>query len=131
MSTRVLICGLVCLGACCAVLAQGPGDAVPVTPDNFNRAESDMYFASSAKEDGGIGKLLHRREVVSVEKQPVVRANRDTLYSSGVFDLDAGPVTITLPDAGRRFMSLQAFNQDHYVVGNVRYGAGSYAFDKK
>jgi hypothetical protein len=90
-----------------------------------------MYFASSAKEAGGIGKLLHRREVVSVEKQPVVRANRDTLYSSGVFDLDAGPVTITLPDAGRRFMSLQAFNQDHYVVGNVRYGAGSYAFDKK
>ena len=26
--------------------------------------------------------------------------NRDTLYSAAVFDLDAGPVTITLPDAG-------------------------------
>jgi hypothetical protein len=101
-----------------------------VTPDNFNRAESDMYFASSAKEAGGVGKLFHRREVVSVDKQPVVRANRDTLYSSGVFDLSAGPVTITLPDAGNRFMSLQAFNEDHYVVGNVRYGAGRYTFDQ-
>jgi hypothetical protein len=35
----------------------------------------------------------------------VARANRDTLYSAAVFDLDAGPVTITLPDAGQRFMA--------------------------
>lgn len=106
-------------------------DTVPVTVDNFNRAESDMYFATSAKEAGGVGKLLHRREVVSVDKQPVVRANRDTLYSSGVFDLDAGPVTITLPDAGNRFMSMQAFNEDHYVVGDVIYGVGSHTYDKE
>ncbi|MEH2548162.1 hypothetical protein V1283_004807 [Bradyrhizobium sp. AZCC 2262] len=107
------------------------GNAITVTPDNFARAESDMYFAASTKDMGGTGKLLHRREVVSVDKQPVVRANRDTLYSSGVFDLDAGPVTITLPDVGKRFMSLQAFNEDHYVVGGVRYGAGKYKFDKE
>jgi hypothetical protein len=102
---------------------------IPVTPDNFIRAESDMYFASSAKEAGGVGKLLHRREVIPVDKQPVVRPNRDTLYSSGVFDLDAGPVTVTLPEAGGRFMSMQVINEDHYVVGNVRYGAGRYSFD--
>ena len=36
----------------------------------------------------------------------MIRLNRDTLYSSAVFDLDAGPVTITLPDAGKRFMSM-------------------------
>lgn len=111
---------------------QAPaGAAIAVTPDNFVRAESDMYFASSAKEAGGLGKLLHRRQVVPVDKQPVVRPNRDTLYSSGVFDLDAGPVTITMPEAGGRFMSLQAFNEDHYVVGKVLYGAGRYTFDKE
>ena len=49
--------------------------------------------------------------------------NRDTLYSSGVFDLDAGPVTITMPDAGRRLMSLQVINEDHYVPA-VYYGPG-------
>jgi hypothetical protein len=41
--------------------------------------------------------------------------NRDTLYSAAVFDLDAGPVTITLPDAGKRFLSMQVINQDHYT----------------
>jgi hypothetical protein len=124
----VILC-IVLAATAGAASAQG-GNPIPVTPDNFGRAESDMYFASSAKDAGGTGKLLHRREVVPVEKQPVVRPNRDTLYSSGVFDLDAGPVTLTLPEAGKRFMSLQAFNEDHYVVGGVRYGAGKYRFDK-
>jgi hypothetical protein len=53
---------------------------MPVTVDNFIRAESDMYFALSAKDAGGVGKLIHRREVVQVDKQPVVRSNRDMLY---------------------------------------------------
>ena len=33
----------------------------------------------------------------------------------------AGPVTITLPDAGKRFMSMIVINQDHYVP-EVVYG---------
>jgi hypothetical protein len=36
--------------------------------------------------------------------------NRDTRYSAAVFDLDAGPVTIALPDAGKRFMSMQVID---------------------
>ena len=32
-----------------------------------------------------------------------------------MFDLDAGPVTITIPDAGKRFMSVMVVDQDHYV----------------
>jgi Protein of unknown function (DUF1254) len=89
-------------------LAQAPAPAlplVPVTADNFVRAESDTYATNLAKE-GGLGKLFHRREPASIQSQTVIRLNRDTLYTSGVFDLDAGPVTITLPDAGQRFMSL-------------------------
>ena len=83
-----------------------PEPAVPVTPDNFPRAELDLYFASAVK-DGGLGKFLHRREPTALDRQTVTRMNRDTLYSGAVFDLDAGPVTITLPDAGQRFMSMQ------------------------
>lgn len=101
----------------------------PVNADNFNRAETDMYFASAIKLAGGIGKLDHRRELMSIDKQTVVRPNRDTLYSAGVFDLDAGPVTITLPDAGKRFMSLVFINEDHYVQA-VHYGAGKYTLSK-
>ncbi|MDN3219480.1 DUF1254 domain-containing protein [Pseudomonas nunensis] len=98
--------------------------AMPVNVDNFVRAESDTYIGSMAKE-GGLGKLHHRREPASIDNQTVIRMNRDTLYSSGVFDLDAGPVTITLPDPGKRFMSLQIINQDHYTP-HVFYGAGTY-----
>ena len=87
-----------------AACAQSP--AIPVTPDNFNRAESDMVFAGLVK-DGALGKFVHHREPLSIDF-PVVRPNRDTLYSMAVFDLDAGPVTITLPNAGTRFMALQA-----------------------
>jgi hypothetical protein len=45
----------------------------------------------------------------------VIRTNRDTLYSGAVFDLDGGPVTITLPDVGARFMSMQVIDEDEYT----------------
>ena len=48
--------------------------------------------------------------------------NRDTLYSAAVFDLDAGPVTITLPDPGKRFLSMQVIDEDEYTP-EVHYGA--------
>lgn len=105
--------------------------AEKVTVDNFTRAESDFYFGNAAKDAGGPGRLNHRREPMQIDHQVVIRSNRDTLYSSGVFDLEAGPVTIILPDAGERFMSLIAINEDHYVVGDVGYGMGSYTFDKE
>lgn len=49
----------------------------------------------------------------------MIRSNRDTLYSAGVFDLEAGPVTITLPDAGNRFMSALIIDQDEYALKTV------------
>ena len=108
--------------------AQPPGSALPVTVDNFIRAETDLYMSNIVK-DGGFGKLVHRREPASIDNQTVIRLNRDTLYSSAVFDLDAGPVTITLPDAGKRFMSLLVINEDHYAPAVV-YGAGSHTFEE-
>lgn len=101
----------------------------PVTVDNFVRAESDLYVAALAKQSGGLGKLLHRREPASIDHQTVIRLNRDTFYSSAVFDLDAGPVTISLPDAGKRYMALQVINEDHYTP-NVFYGAGSHTLTR-
>jgi len=110
--------------------AQAQSPAVPVTVDNFARAESDLHFGNSVRDAGGAGKLFHHREAMAMDKQAVIRSNRDTLYSMVVVDLDAGPATIALPDAGKRFRSMQAINEDHYVVGKVEYGAGSYTFDK-
>jgi hypothetical protein len=115
-----------------AIQAQSPSpssaaDSVPVTPDNFNRAETDMIFAESVKTQG-LGKFLHHREPMAIDF-PIVRPNRDTLYSLSVFDLDAGPLTITLPNAGQRFMSMQVIDEDHYTP-DVFYGAGSHTFTR-
>ena len=106
--------------------------ATPVTPvtfENFIRAESDLYLQRTAA-GYGFGKIGHSRELAEIDNQTVIRLNRDTLYSAGVFDLDAGPVTISLPDAGARFISMQVINEDHDVVG-VYYDAGPHTIDKE
>jgi hypothetical protein len=102
---------------------------VPVTVDNFVRAESDRYFADNVKR-GGLGKFRHDREIASVDSQPVIRYNRDVLVSSAVFDLDAAPVTITMPDPGKRFMSILVVSQDHYAP-IAAFGAGAHRLTRE
>jgi hypothetical protein len=103
-------------------------DAI-VTPDNFNRAETEMYFRWMIRLAGGIGRFHHRREVMPIEWQTVVRPNRDTLYSSAVFDLDASPVTISLPDSGARFMSMLVIDQDQFAPA-VIHGTGRHVLSR-
>jgi len=110
--------------AICAATSASGQEAVPVSADNFVRAESDLYF-SGIVANGGFATFDHTRDVTPMDKQTVVRLNRDTLYSAAVFDLEAGPVTITMPDPGDRFMSLQIIDQDHYTHG-VHYAGGDY-----
>ena len=72
---------------------------VPVTVSNFVHAETDYYFGQTVTQDG-FG-LSHTRQMVAIDKQDVVRMNRDTLYSSGVFDLKASPLTIYTSRGGK------------------------------
>ena len=106
-----------------------PGSAVPVTIDNFVRAETDLYFGVVVSR-GGFGKFNHNRELVPINQRGVIRPNRDTLYSAAVFDLDAGLVTVSLPKAGNRYMSMQVIDEDHFTQAAI-YGAGSYTFSRE
>jgi hypothetical protein len=117
------------MGLVASAQTQPSVDTVPVTADNFTRAETDSYFADIVKSADGVGKFFHRREIEPVDNQIVIRGNRDTVYSAAVFDLDAGPVTVTLPQAGKRFMSLIAIDQDQYTPA-VYYG-GSHSFNRQ
>ncbi|WP_213948321.1 DUF1254 domain-containing protein [Luteibacter sp. dw_328] len=108
--------------------AHAQEKSIIVTPDNFVRAETDMYFAKYVSQ-GSFGKITHERNAPFVDDQKVVRMNRDTLYSAGVFDLDAGPVTIKLPDIGKRFMSLQVLSEDQYTL-EVDYAPATVTLDK-
>jgi hypothetical protein len=130
MKNKLIIYALAALTLINGTQAQSrAGNAVPVTADNFIRAESDHYFGKIIK-DGGFGKFTHNREPTPIDKQLVVRPNRDTLFSVAVFDLDAGPVTITLPNAGKQFMSMQVIDEDMYTP-QVIYDAGSYTFTRE
>jgi hypothetical protein len=108
--------------------ASAAAQPVTVTPANFARAETDGYFASVVAR-GGFGQFTHRRELASAAQQGVVRPNTDTVYSSAVFDLDAGPVTVRVPDSGSRFVSLMVLNEDHYAQ-KIAYGGGTYTIDR-
>ncbi|MBM9513959.1 DUF1214 domain-containing protein [Desulfogranum marinum] len=98
-----------------------------VTVDNFIRAETDMTM-NSYVEQGALGKFFHIRNPTPIDQQKVIRMNRDTLYSFGVFDLTE-PVTVVKPDSKGRFQSMQIINQGHYTLG-VDYDQGEYTFTR-
>ena len=103
-------------------------EPIPVTPDNFARAESDLRLSAIVK-SAGLGKFQHQRVAPALDKQVVARVERDLLVSPAVFDLDAGPVTITLPDPGKRFLSLQLIDEEGYTA-EVDYGGGTRVLTK-
>ncbi|WP_438853933.1 DUF1254 domain-containing protein [Agromyces sp. M3QZ16-3] len=88
--------------------------AEQVTVDNFVRAETNRMFAALAAQAGGTGRWVHNRVPTPIDNQPVIRQNRDTLYSMAVVDVSDG-VTVTVPDAGDRYLSMMVVNQDHYI----------------
>lgn len=110
-----------------------PGTALkaaePVTVGNFVRAESDTMIRAAMEMTGvPIGSFAHLREPTTPDNQPVIRMNQDTLYSATVLDLSK-PVTITLPEAEGRYMSMLVVNQDHYMI--MESEPGSYALSEE
>src|SRR5258708_21821093 len=131
MKAELIIRALAALTVISGTQAQSPaGNTLPVTTDNFIRAETDHYFGKMVK-NGSFGKFTHNREFGPIDKQnAIVMPNPDTLLSLGVFDLDAGPVTVILPNAGNHFMSMQVMDEDMYTP-QVIYDAGSYTFTRE
>jgi hypothetical protein len=103
-----LLATLVCLQPVGARSPQAHDEPVPVTIDNFIRAETDHYFKAKV-ERAGIGAWAHDREPTPIGQQTIIRMNRDTPYSQAVFDLTT-PVTIVKPDTGERFQSILVIN---------------------
>lgn len=71
-------------------------------------------MADLQRDAGGVNRFEHNREPASVDKQTVIRMNRDTLYSFAVVDISEG-ATLTVPDAGERYLSVMAVDEDHYI----------------
>jgi hypothetical protein len=126
---RILAAMSLVIATSVASAQTAPSPTGIVTVDNYNRAQTDVYFAGVVK-NGGFGKFRHGRELAPPAQQGIPRPNRDTLYSFAICDLDAGPVTITLPDAGKRFMGMQVVNEDQYTRATY-HGAGTYTLTRR
>ena len=87
---------------------------LPVNVDNFARAETDRMFTGFVAQARGVNRWSHSREPTPLDRQPVIRMNRDTLYSVAVVDVRGG-ATLTVPDAGDRYVSVMVVDEDHYV----------------
>ena len=86
-----------------------------VNVDNFARAESNRMFAAILRDSGGVNQWMLNREPTPLDHQPVIRQNRDTLYSCSVVDVTEG-LTVTVPDGGSRYLSVMFVYQDHYIT---------------
>ena len=75
--------------------------------------------------------FAHVRNLANHKHRAVTTPNNDTLYSSAHLDLSAGPVTITLPAAGERYLSLQlmdAYTNSFAVLGTRTTGPNGGTF---
>ena len=100
-----------------------------VNVDNFVRAESDRIFSAVLADCGAMNRWKHNRTPTSLDHQPVIRMNRDTLYSSAIVDLGAG-ATLVLPDAGSRYLSAMVVNNDHYINA-IYHDPGEYQLSEE
>jgi hypothetical protein len=104
-------------------------EPIYVGPHNFIRAETDRYMGNFI-ELGELGSLYHRREPIDLENQTVIRMNLDTLYSSGVFDMEAGAVTVTVPHVpDGRYISAQVVSQDHFTTAVYLDGTNTFTIE--
>jgi hypothetical protein len=102
---------------------------VKVTPETYIRAETDRQFAEIVKMAGGVNRFYHFRSPTPLDKQNVVRMNKDTLYSMGIVDTSKG-ATITVPELPKgRYASVYLADNDHYTPF-VIYTAGTHQLPK-
>lgn len=72
-----------------------------------------------------MGAFAHVRNLANHKHRAVTTPNTDTLYSTAQIDLSAGPVTLTLPAAGERYLSLalmDAYSNNFAVLGTRTTG---------
>ena len=95
-----------------------------VNVDNYVRAETARMFGRTLAMSGGVNEWVHLRVPTPLDTQPVIRMQRDTLYSAAIVDISEGAM-LTLPNPGDRYMSVMVLNEDHYI-NDIFHSGGTY-----
>jgi len=104
-------------------------EVVPINIEQFPTAETDHMMKVAIDSFDCLGKWSHMRGFTPIDKQNVVRMNRDTLYSSLVLDLTE-PATIIKPDTKGRYQSILVLNEAHFAKLTA-YEPGKYKLTKE
>lgn len=73
----------------------------------------------------GLNRFAHARQLAGPQSRAVTAPNNDTLYSSAWLDLSEGPVTLTIPPTGTRYISvagMNMFSDNDFVLGTRTSG---------
>jgi len=113
-----LATAVACAGTQSGVAIDGNEYAktIPVTEANFNEAEAAVNFVKWVQKDA-MNKLVHLTDLYPAGEAPTIRANRDTLYSVGLFDNSKGLV-IQQPENGI-FQSVLVIDESGYALDYV------------
>ncbi len=74
---------------------------------------------------GRLNAFAHMRSLANHRARAVTTPNNDTLYSSAQVDLTEGPVTLTIPASGTRYLSLalmDAYTNNFAILGTRTTG---------
>jgi len=78
------------------------------------------------------GQVGYRRSLVTPDLMFIVRPNNDTIYGAGYVDPSAEPILIRVPEAGKRFWSIQFADAWTNIAPGIGSRSGSkpglYAF---
>ncbi len=87
---------------------------IPVNVDNYARAEVASQVDRLVGLGATVNEWIHFREPTPLDRQNVIRMNRDTLYSVALVDISGG-ATLTVPDGGDRYLTVMVINEDGYI----------------
>lgn len=97
---------------------------VPVSVENFVRAETDRMFSVLQAQAGGVNRMKHNRAPTPIDDQPGDPDEPRHALQRAIVDISEG-ATVTIPDGGERYVSVMVVNQDHYI-NRILHDAGQY-----
>ncbi|WP_296595098.1 DUF1254 domain-containing protein [Phenylobacterium sp.] len=90
-------------------------------------AARDRMLNGKGGQPAGRNSFGHARNLVGPEGRTITSPNNDTLYSSAWLDLTKGPVTLTVPPTGDRYISIAGMNMwtDNDILLGTRTTGGA------
>ncbi|MBU1376347.1 MAG: DUF1254 domain-containing protein [Alphaproteobacteria bacterium] len=94
-------------------------------------ARARMLAGGRGAQPAAINSFRHTRELATDKSRAITAPNNDTLYSAAWLDLTKGPVTLTVPPTGARYISIAGMNMytdNDFVLGTRTSGGAGGRF---